>query len=86
MAGESGREGQGIEWSVPVLVRRNAEGRLAAEIPDAAVALFEIEEGDVVCFTAFASGAVEFWSIKKSPYTSLEDTGVAERIGGRVKP
>lgn len=73
---------QGIEWSIPVLVRRDDQGRLFAEIPDKAVELFEIEEGDVVSFTAFASGAVEFWSIKKSPYTSLEDEGVAERLAG----
>lgn len=73
---------EGIEWSAPVLVRRGADGKLIAEIPDQAVELFDIAEGDVVSFTAFASGAVEFWSIKKSPYTSLEDEGVAERLGG----
>lgn len=77
-----GAPDDGIEWSVPVLVRRNQDGRLSAEIPDKAVAVFDIEEGDVVSFTGFASGAVEFWSIKKSPYTSLEDDGVAERLAG----
>ena len=77
MAGQDG-----IEWSAPVLVRRNEDGRLYAEIPDQAVDLFDIADGDVVSFTAFASGTVEFWSIKKSPYTSLEDSGVAERLGG----
>ena len=76
---------EGIEWSVPVVVRRDDNGRYFAEIPDKAVELFEIEEGDVVSFTAFANGAVEFWSIKKSPYTSLEDEGVAERIAGGDK-
>ncbi len=76
---------EGIEWSVPVIVRRNDNGKMYAEIPDKAVSLFEIEEGDVVSFTAFASGAVEFWAIKKSPYTSLEDEGVAERLAGESK-
>ena len=71
---------EGIRWSAPVLVKRDDAGKLYAEIPEQAVDLFEIEEGDVVSFTAFASGAVEFWSIKKSPYTSLEDEGVAERL------
>lgn len=73
----------GIEWSVPVLVRRSEDGKMTAEIPEKAIALFDIAEGDVVSFTAFASGAVEFWSIKKSPYTSLEDKGVAERLRGQ---
>ena len=71
---------QGIEWSAPVLVKRDATGKLVAEIPAQAAARLEVEEGDVVCFTGFADGAIEFWSVKKSPYTSLEDEEVAARL------
>ena len=40
----------GIEWSIPVLARRDADGRLIAEIPDAAAARLELDEGDVICY------------------------------------
>jgi hypothetical protein len=63
----------GIEWSVPVLARRDENGKLAAERLD-------LDEGDVVCYTAFANGGIEFWSVKKSPYTSLEDDETAARL------
>ena len=70
----------GIEWSVPVLARRDEDGRLIAEIPDAAAERLELEEGDVICYTAFFEGGIEFWSVKKSPYTSLDDEEVAARL------
>jgi hypothetical protein len=76
---------QGIEWSAPVLVRRDADGKLVAEIPDNAVQRLDIEDGDVVCYTGFFDGAIEFWSVKKSPYTSLEDEDVAARLAEEAK-
>ena len=75
----------GIEWSVPVLARRDADGRLIAEIPDAAAERLELEEGDVICYTAFFDGGIEFWSVKKSPYTSLDDEEVAARLSKETK-
>ena len=76
----------GIEWSVPVLARRDAAGKLIAEIPDAAAKRRDLDEGDVVCYTAFFDGSIEFWSVKKSPYTSLEDEEVAARLSVGTKP
>ncbi|NQU69030.1 MAG: hypothetical protein HQ514_00695 [Rhodospirillales bacterium] len=70
----------GIEWSVPVLARRDGNGKLIVEIPDAAAERLDLDEGDVVCYTAFANGGIEFWSVKKSPYTSLEDDETAARL------
>ena len=75
----------GIEWSVPVLARRDADGRLIAEIPDAAAERLELAEGDVICYTAFLDGGIEFWSVKKSPYTSLDDEEVAARLSKETK-
>ncbi len=74
----------GIEWSAPVLARRDADGRLIVEIPDLAAERLDLDTGDVVCFTAFFNGAIEFWSVKKSPYTSLEDEGVADRLAAEA--
>ena len=82
---DDGIEG-GIEWSVPVLARRDAAGMLIAEIPDAAAKRLDLDEGDVVCYTAFFDGSIEFWSVKKSPYTSLEDEEVAARLSVGSKP
>lgn len=76
----------GIEWSAPVLARRDADGKLIVEIPDAAAERLDLDEGDVVCYTAFFDGGIEFWSVKKSPYTSLEDKEVAARLAGETKP
>jgi hypothetical protein len=76
---------QGIEWSAPVLVRRDADGKMMAEIPEAVIERLDIEEGDVVCYTGFADNAIEFWSVKKSPYTSLEDEDVSARLAGETK-
>ena len=75
----------GIEWSVPVLARRDADGRLIAEIPDAAAERLELDEGDVICYTAFFDGGIEFWSVKKSPYPSLDDEEVAARLSKETK-
>jgi len=77
---------EGIEWSVPVLARRGADGKLFVEIPEAAAERLDLAEGDVVCYTAFANGGIEFWSVKKSPYTSLEDKTVAARLAKESLP
>ncbi|MBM3488057.1 MAG: alpha/beta hydrolase [Alphaproteobacteria bacterium] len=76
----------GIRWSVPVIVRRDAHGGFAAVIPDEVAAALAIAEGDVVNFTAFPTGAIEFWSIKKSTYSSLEDEDVAGRLARESRP
>ena len=76
---------QGIEWSAPVLVRRDTDGKMMAEIPEAVIERLDIEEGDVVCYTGFVDNAIEFWSVKKSPYTSLEDEDVSARLAGETK-
>ena len=75
----------GIEWSVPMLARRDADGKLVVEIPNAVSERLDLGEGDVVCYTAFFDGGIEFWSVKKNPYTSLEDEEVAARLSGEVK-
>ena len=76
----------GIEWSVPVLARRVSAGKFIADIPDAAAKRLDLDEGDVVCYTAFFDGSIEFWAVKKSPYTSLEDEEVAARLSEGTKP
>ncbi len=76
---------EGIEWSVPVLARRDSDGKLFVEIPDAAAERLDLDDGDVVCYTAFANGGIEFWSVKKSPYTSLEDEQVAARLAEKPR-
>lgn len=76
----------GIRWSVPVIVRRDANGRYVADIPAEVAGALAIAEGDVVNFTAFPTGAIEFWSIKKSTYSSLEDEDVAGRLAREQRP
>jgi hypothetical protein len=71
---------EGIDWSVPVLVKKDRRGKLHVEIPDQVAAKLAVGPGDVICFTSFAGGGIEFWSVKKSPYTSLEDRKVAARL------
>lgn len=63
---------EGIEWSVPVIVEKRGKGRLMVSIPDQAIERLGVVAGDIVCYTAFANGGIEFWSVKKSPYTSLD--------------
>lgn len=71
---------EGIDWSVPVLVKKDRRGKLVVEIPNQVTEKLAVGEGDVICFTSFAGGGIEFWSVKKSPYTSLEDREVAARL------
>ena len=78
---------QGIEWSVPVKVEKGAAGRLMVAIPAQAIERLGVGVGDVVCYTAFASGGIEVWSVKKSPYTSLDHrTRGAKRGRKGAKP
>src|SRR5215470_9025914 len=76
---------QGIEWSAPVRVTRGRGGKLLVELPQKAVDRMAVGEGDVVSFTAFYNGGIEVWSIRKSPYSSLGDAGVAERLSKKAR-
>ena len=69
---------EGIEWSTPVLVERGGDGALMVRLPPKAIQRMAVGEGDVVSFTAFRNGGIEVWSIKKSPYSSLDDAEVAD--------
>ena len=64
---------EGIEWSAPVVVETAGEGTLKVALPAQVIERLEIAQGDVLSFTAFAGGGIEVWSIKKSPYASLDD-------------
>jgi hypothetical protein len=75
----------GIDWSAPVLVKKDRKGKLFVEIPDQVQEKLGVGENDVICYTSFANGGIEFWSVKKSPYTSLEDREVAARMAKRAR-
>jgi hypothetical protein len=75
---------EGIDWSVPVLIKKR-KGKLVVEIPDQVQEKLGVGEGDVICYTSFAGGGIEFWSVKKSPYTSLEDREVAARMAKEAR-
>lgn len=62
----------GIEFSVAVAVGLDAAGKLVAEVPAQVTERLGVGEGDVLCWTGFLEGPVEVWSVKKSPYASLE--------------
>ncbi len=62
----------GIEFSVAVGLTQDEGGRLVAEVPAQVAERLGVEEGDVLCWTGFFSGTVEAWSVKKSPYASLD--------------
>jgi len=62
----------GIEFSVAVGLTEDTDGRLIAEVPAQVADRLGVEAGDVLCWTGFFSGPVEAWSVKKSPYASLE--------------
>lgn len=65
---------QGIRWSAPVLIRRDASG-LAVTVPDRVIAALQLGVGDVLNFTELPDGAIEVWMVKKGGYASLEDMG-----------
>lgn len=67
---------EGIEFSVAVAVGQDDKGKLIGEIPALVAERLRLESGDVLCWTGFANGSVEVWSVQKSPYASLgEETG-----------
>lgn len=76
---------EGIDWSVPVIVKKSRKGKLVVEIPGQVQEKLGVGEGDVICYTSFANGGIEFWSVKKSPYTSLEDREVAARMSKEAR-
>ena len=63
---------EGIEFSAAVAVTADAEGRLSAEVPAQVSERLGVSAGDVLCWTGFIGGAVEVWSVPKSPYASLD--------------
>jgi hypothetical protein len=63
----------GIQWSLPVLIRKTADGGLCAAIPPKAAAELGGAEGDVLNWTKLPDGTVEVWVVKKSGYASLTD-------------
>ena len=77
--------GSEIEWSVPVSVDAGDDGALCVVLPDKAARGLGVEAGDVLCFTGFANGTVEIWSVKKSPYSALDDVGAADKAMERVR-
>jgi hypothetical protein len=62
---------EGIEFSVAVIVREDG-GKLVAEVPPQVSERLDIGAGDVLCWTGFFEGQVEAWSVKKSPYASMD--------------
>ncbi|HVL55322.1 MAG TPA: hypothetical protein VM491_02355 [Burkholderiaceae bacterium] len=64
---------QGIRWSIPTLVTRNADGALTVVLPEQVAAHFDVGDKDVLNWTLMPDGTVETWSIKKSTYSSLGD-------------
>jgi hypothetical protein len=62
----------GIEFSVAVAIVAGEDGRLRAEVPLQVAERLGAGDGDVLCWTGFESGPVEVWSVKKSPYASLD--------------
>jgi hypothetical protein len=63
---------EGIEFSVAVIVRE-VDGKLVAEVPPQVSERLGVGAEDVLCWTGFFEGQVEAWSVKKSPYASLDD-------------
>jgi len=64
---------QAIEWSLAGGIEADDEGRLTTAIPATVAEALGVSGGDVLCWTGFADGTVEVWSVAKSPYSSLDD-------------
>jgi hypothetical protein len=75
----------GIDWSVPVLIKTADGGGLQVEIPEKAIKGLGLSDGDVLCFTGFENGTVEIWPVKKGTYSSLDDSGAAEKAMEQTK-
>lgn len=56
------------------VVVREVDGKLFAELPSQVSERLGIGAEDVLCWTGFFEGQVEAWSVKKSPYASLDDS------------
>jgi hypothetical protein len=52
---------------------RTEDGKLVAEVPPQVAERLAAGAGDVLCWTGFEDGTIEAWSVKKSPYASLDD-------------
>lgn len=59
-----------MKFSVAVLLQEQ-EGNVIAKVPPEVAEQLGVEVGDVLCWTGFDNGPVEVWSVKKSPYSSL---------------
>jgi hypothetical protein len=64
----------GIDWSTAVAIE-DRDGRLWAPVPPQLAERLGVGGGDVLCYTAFESGPVEVWSVKKNPYQTLDLPG-----------
>lgn len=69
---------QGIEWSAPVLIRKDG-ARLAVELPAQVAGELEAQAGDVLNFTKLPDGSIAVWTVKKSGYASLKDLGAKRK-------
>ncbi|MEO7403421.1 MAG: hypothetical protein ABIU95_07105 [Burkholderiales bacterium] len=69
---------RGIQWSAPVLIRKDANG-LIASLPDRVVDALKVGLGDVLNFTQLPGGSIEVWMVKKSSYASLDDMKPAKQ-------
>jgi len=70
-AGDEKTPAQPINWSVAVEVKSSDKGKLSVKIPPQVAEALKVTEGDVICWTGFADGTVEVWSVPKSPYSTL---------------
>jgi antitoxin component of MazEF toxin-antitoxin module len=65
---------KGIEWSAPVLIRKDG-AKLAVELPPQVAGELKAGPGDVLNFTRLPEGDIQIWVVKKSGYSSLKDMG-----------
>jgi antitoxin component of MazEF toxin-antitoxin module len=63
---------RGIEWSAPVLIRKDG-AKLAVELPAQVAGELKAGAGDVLNFTKLPEGTIEVWTVKKGGYASLKD-------------
>jgi hypothetical protein len=60
-----------VTWSTAVMIEER-DGRLVVPLPPQLAAQLAVGAGDVLCYTAFANGTVEVWSVRKNPYETLD--------------
>ena len=73
--GRSGDAHDGIEFSVAVAREPMAPTALVAEVPPPGRRAARLQAPATCCAGRASSRAVEVWSVKKSPYASLESEG-----------